>query len=403
MGAYLPGYRAGGPIQSIANLVEALSESFEFKIITQNHDLGVFEPYPNVVADVWTQVGKAQVMYLSYHGQALHKLWQVIRNTSYDVIYLNSFFSRRFSMFPYALWRLKLIRDTPLILAPRGEFSKGALNLKRFRKKIFLSISKLINWYNSRKMTWHASAQHENNDIVQIFNNNKIGIAAPIVNGENLKKLTTSEMPIHIAFDITGGKPISLIHPAKEPGSLSLAFVSRICPMKNLDFALRALSNISGNIDFDICGPIEDMKYWQDCKNLIANLPKFIKVRYLGEIPHDEVNYFFKDHHVFLFPTRGENFGHVISEALCAGCPIIISDQTLWRDLQNHGVGWDLPLDNLVAFHDAIQSCVGLDNEEYEKLSFRAREYGNSHSLRTEAVQMNQQLFKNALKIDGAG
>ena len=49
-------------------------------------------------------------------------------------------------------------------------------------------------------------------------------------------------------------------------------------------------------------------------------------------------------HHVFLFPTLGENFGQVILEAMTAGCAILISDATPWRGLQEKGYGWELPL-----------------------------------------------------------
>ena len=37
---FLPAYKAGGPIRSIANLVDHLSESFKFYIITGDRDLG---------------------------------------------------------------------------------------------------------------------------------------------------------------------------------------------------------------------------------------------------------------------------------------------------------------------------------------------------------------------------
>jgi hypothetical protein len=35
---YLPGYKAGGPIRSISNLVSWLGDDFNFKIITTDRD-----------------------------------------------------------------------------------------------------------------------------------------------------------------------------------------------------------------------------------------------------------------------------------------------------------------------------------------------------------------------------
>ena len=42
---FQPGYKAGGPIRSLANFVEWLSGEFEIKIITSDRDLGDTQPY----------------------------------------------------------------------------------------------------------------------------------------------------------------------------------------------------------------------------------------------------------------------------------------------------------------------------------------------------------------------
>jgi hypothetical protein len=42
---YLPGYLAGGPIRSIANMVDALGDEFEFRIVTSDRDHKARTPY----------------------------------------------------------------------------------------------------------------------------------------------------------------------------------------------------------------------------------------------------------------------------------------------------------------------------------------------------------------------
>ena len=42
---------------------------------------------------------------------------------------------------------------------------------------------------------------------------------------------------------------------------------------------------------------------------------------------------------IFLFPTRGENFGHVVAEALSVGCPVLTTPTTIWTDLLTSGGG----------------------------------------------------------------
>ena len=48
------------------------------------------------------------------------------------------------------------------------------------------------------------------------------------------------------------------------------------------------------------------------CKKLMNNLPKNIKTTFEGQVQHDKVQNYFSKYDLFIFPTRGENFGHVI-------------------------------------------------------------------------------------------
>lgn len=63
-------------------------------------------------------------------------------------------------------------------------------------------------------------------------------------------------------------------------------------------------------------------------------------------------------------PAQGENYGHVIAEALCAGVPILIADTTPWRNLEEQGIGWDLSLNNPKAFSNVIDTMVMLSEEQ---------------------------------------
>ena len=74
---YLPGYEAGGPIRTIANMVEWFGDEFTFLIITADRDLGDTQPYTDIRVNEWQRVGKAQVCYLSpprpLFGQDAHQ------------------------------------------------------------------------------------------------------------------------------------------------------------------------------------------------------------------------------------------------------------------------------------------------------------------------------------------
>jgi glycosyltransferase involved in cell wall biosynthesis len=119
-------------------------------------------------------------------------------------------------------------------------------------------------------------------------------------------------------------------------------------------------------------------------------------VRYEGEIAHERVGQVFAEHDLFLFPTLGENFGHVIAEALLAGCPVLTSDQTPWRNLETLGVGWDIPLSNTERFRSVLQQCVDGDGEWFAALSDRAMEYATARASDPQVIDANRELFRTA-------
>ena len=98
-------------------------------------------------------------------------------------------------------------------------------------------------------------------------------------------------------------------------------------------------------------------------------------------------------HHVFLFPTLGENYGHVIQEALSAGCVALISDQTPWQDLEASGVGASIPLEEPEHFADWLRRYAVMDAESFQKLSDRAIRYAYEHSNLEEMAQKYRKMF----------
>jgi glycosyltransferase involved in cell wall biosynthesis len=155
----------------------------------------------------------------------------------------------------------------------------------------------------------------------------------------------------------------------KKPNELSVIFIGRLHPVKNLDFLLRALKPVNGNINVTIVGNAEDEAYVNECKRIISGFPPHIQVRFAGEIPNNLVREIIAQHHIFALPTQGENFGHAIFEALAVGKPVLISDQTPWRQLEKEKAGWDIALQHPDRFTAALQQAVDLDQVAYEALS----------------------------------
>lgn len=376
VGYYLPGYKAGGPIRTLSNMADKLGDEFEFKIITADRDFDDTESYSGIKIDDWNKVGKTDVFYMSPKKRSLSDFKKFLCSTEYDIFYLNSFFSPHFTIKPLLLRRLGLIPDKPLIIAPRGEFSPGALGLKSLKKRVYITVAKALGLYKGA--VYQASSEHEEADIRQWF-----GSVARVIIAPNLPPV------INAADEPKAAK-------AKKKGCLKIIFLSRISRMKNLDGALKMLNELKGDVQFNIYGPMEDKVYWTECQKIINNLLENIEVKYCGSIAHDKVGAVMREHDLFFLPTLGENFGHIILEALCAGCPVLISDQTPWRDLEEKGVGWDLPLSKPEMFQEVLQRCVDMNNEEYVKWSERARKYGLGVTKDDGVVEQNRKLFYQA-------
>ncbi len=374
---YLPGYKAGGPIRSISNIVHSLGDTFDFKIVTSDRDSGDVEPYPNIQQDGWTESGNAMVRYLSPSQKNIRSIRKVFKTVDYDAIYLNSFFCPLFSILPIALLRLNLIRRRPVILAPRGEFSEGAMRIKPIRKRVFCSLAKMAGGH--RNIIWQATSEGEAADITRRFGEKQqIELAS---------NLTSNQPP--------GNTPIA----EKQKGMLRLTFLSRVTPKKNLLGAIRMLADVPGDIEFDIYGPASDISYLKECKAAAETLPPSKKIRWLGAIANHEVGQMFARYHAFLFPSWGENFGHVIAEALQAGCPVITTDRTPWHKLTEAGAGWSLPLESPDGFRTALQALVEMDGNEHRQLVARVKQFAEIHlnADENQTIEAHHNLFLRAI------
>jgi len=177
-----------------------------------------------------------------------------------------------------------------------------------------------------------------------------------------------------------------------------MVFLSRVSAKKNLLFALEVLNSVEGNVMLDIYGPVEDQSYWRKCQNAIQNLPENIKVCVKGPVSPSQVTEIFSQYHFQILPTHGENFGYVILEAFASGCPVLISDETPWRDLAFSGVGWDIPLADTRQWIDVLRRCIEMDQETYALMSQRSRSYFEQWMANSPYIANTQKLFQTALE-----
>lgn len=371
---YLPGFRSGGPVRSVSNLVQALAREYDFRIVCLNRDHGEHDPYPAVTHGRWMRMGEASVYYAT-DGEAGFALGRrMVQEIKPDMVYLNSLLDRQFSMKPFLATGGG--RAVPVLLAPRGELSSGALGLKAKRKWLFLTLVKAARYYAN--VHWHASSVAEEARIRQVFTpeTSRIFLAS------NLPEMPQDSMPR------TG---------EKKPGALRIVLAARISPMKNTLAAIRMARQLKGEVELDLWGPLEDKDYWTTCQQQMLLCQSNVKVRYRGEVAHEKLPALLQGYDVMLLPTLGENFGHSIIEALDAGLPVVISDRTPWRNLAQAGVGVDLPLEDEAAFLRALDKYQAMNESEMSTVREACRRYVDEWRMNNTNLDDYKKMFNRVI------
>ena len=139
--------------------------------------------------------------------------------------------------------------------------------------------------------------------------------------------------------------------------------------IKNLLFLLESLEHAQGDVSLKIIATKEDDSYWIKCNEKLLSLRPRIIIDILFDIPHHEIKSHLEASHLFVLPTKGENFGHAIFESMAVGCPVLISDQTPWRNLEINKAGVDIKIESVAFFSEAIQQFIEMDNRTWNEFS----------------------------------
>lgn len=339
---FLPAYKAGGPVQSLANLIAIYSHA-DIYIYCRNTDLD--GTVLDVKTNEWVQFNKnTKVFYAS--GKSEISVYDLLTEVEPDVIFINGIFSPAFNLKPL-LWS----GDAHKVVSARGMLHPGALSQKSLKKKLYLAAYKLLGLH--KKCIFHVTSAEEKQYVINTF-------------GKSVKVFVAPNFP-----NIIDKLPVT----AKNADMLKLITIALISPMKNIKLVLEALGKCSSSIIYDIYGPVKDATYWQECQQLIATMPNNICVQYHGAVTPDKILNTLVDYHCMIQPSKSENFGHALYEALAAGKPVITSHYTPWNKLEEANAGFNVDINNIQSIVDAIEKMASLNNEAYAASSNAAAQY----------------------------
>jgi glycosyltransferase involved in cell wall biosynthesis len=359
---FLPAYKAGGPIQSIANLVSNFTEDVTYYIFCSNKDLNneinVGKPF-----NEWVMYNKHTYVWYDTGFILRNNLLLENRKIKPDIFYIIGLFNWDYNIIPLLYGTAK-----KRILSVRGMLHPGALSQKSIKKKIFLSLLKSMKIRNS--IYFHATNNEEATYITNIF-------------GADCNVSIAGNYPKKIGYK-------DALH--KEVNVLKLITIALISPMKNHLLVLQALVNCTTNIEYNIYGPIKDTEYWAHCQKQITSLPSNVSVLFHGEINPTKVESVLAQNHVFIMPSKSENFGHALVEALSSGKPIITSQATPWNNLLDNKAGINCAED-VLAISNAINLFAEMNGETYEQFANGAIQYAaEKNNMDTLHIQY-QQMF----------
>lgn len=336
---FAPGFRGGGPVRSVATILDTVSERIDPVLVTGDRDAGTGHPYPGL-SGRWVTRNRARVFYLDVRrpGQWL-RLWRELRVVPFDLLYVNSLWSPLFTVLPVVAVRARLLRARDVLIAPRGELAPGALTLKAGKKRAFAAVWRPL--LRTMPVRWHASTEREAAEIQAFFPGADVEVS-----------------PVQVAL------PPDPLSPTVGDRVARLVYIGRIAEIKNLTMTLDALRAVGDPVRFDIYGPVEDRAYWARCQASIDRLPPWIEVRHRGPVAADRVRATFAGYDAFVLPTLGESFGHAIAESLSASCPVICSDRTPWTATLTAGGGCAVPIGDPSALVAELRRWAAMTPEE---------------------------------------
>lgn len=214
--------------------------------------------------------------------------------------------------------------DTPYVFQPHGLFSEERLVHKRFRKQIWFNLFERSNLKNAAAII--AESRRDRESLVRLVETKRI---YEIPCGGGLTGATANSDVMDIKYSSLKDKAFIL-------------YFGRLDFHKGIDIliaAYAALPWLKGNYELAIVGP--------DFNNTLSKLEAKVRalglasVHFFDKVTKDsEKAALFDAAEAFVLPSRDENFGITVLEALSRGCPVLVSKATAWSEIETLGVGF---------------------------------------------------------------
>lgn len=288
---------------------------------------------------------------------------------SADVVHVHSSWT-------FPVWwgsQCALRADAPLVLSPHGCLDSLKLARSAWKKR-FAGVL-------DRRYLRQATAIHATSEMERGWIEKYAGRGLPIrviPNG--------AELPDSV---VTVSKPVSRMR--------QVLYLGRLHPLKGLDLLLDAWAMVSqpdmaaGLWQLVIAGPDE-----QGMRQRLENQARSLglaNVSFPGPLYGEHKNRALAEADLFILPSRSENFGIVVAEALAAGLPVITTKGTPWSEIQG-SCGWWVEV-SAQAIAKALAEAMHCTDANRRDMGQRGRDFVKEKYQWTQVGRAMMKLYED--------
>lgn len=334
------GLKSGGPTTCTYNLLKGL------KAQSVNVDLLTFDAEAN--DEIISREGFMKIITPPKHPRYGYskelKLW-LENNNDYELYHTNALWQ-----YPsHAAARYAQKQNVPYVISPHGMLYPEGLKKSKWFKKLALA---LFQKKDLKAATAFHATSHKEMSYIRAF-----GLSQPIAVIPN-------------AIDVSD---FSKQTPKTTTSKRKIGFLGRLAPIKNLELLIEAWAEsnaITKNAELIIIGD-GDENYVEQLKSLIQknNIENIIFTGFLSGKAQEDI---MQTLSYLVLPSKSENFGMVVPEALAREIPVIASKGTPWEELHTKQCGWWIDSD-LESLSTTLQKALSLDETKRLKMGENGR------------------------------
>ncbi len=250
-------------------------------------------------------------------------------------------------------------RKLPYVVSAHGMLDEWAFSQRAFKKRLFMKLAGRRFLNNAAAI--HCTAEGERRQVEPNVPGGHFVVAPHYFDWSLFKELPGPELARKRFPVLNTDKPKVLC-------------LSRLHPVKGADVLLRSIAQVLAQgveLSLYLAGPDEG-GYQGVLERLVQSLGIEPHVHFLGMVRGQEKVSLCEACDLFALPTRQENFGIVLVEAMGAGLPLITTSQVdIWPELE--AAGGCIVDRTAEAFSGAIVKMLSR-REELPQLGAKARQ-----------------------------